>query len=361
MDASLRAGLVGRNRRRAAIGLGVASVLAAVVFVVGASQVPTTPTGYDNAGNALHPPPVLVSPVWIAGLALGSGLLAAAYAYWNGGLLVAIGIEAGALLPLAVFADYGVYRNGLSGLEGVFGQGAQTTLARSAAIALVAGTLAYALGNELRNRTSGRRGSPFRANSRLEPPFWAALVGDDPDLAGTQVAVGVALATLPLLAVLLVPYLPGQSGYDLAFAVVAVGLLPVALGGVVATRRAAVAVPLALTVPLGIQALHPYDSVWVPLLLFLVAVLATAEGARRHGALVPCLAAPAIPLFTLGVALQSPPISGCEWLGRGTGPFYCSTGPVELLTAGLTLAAVGIGIGLLGFLLGVSVRRPAPE
>lgn len=351
MRGSLRTALTGRDRRRAGIGLAGAIVLAAVVIAVGSSQVPTTPTGYDNAGNALHPPPAIVSPVWVAGIAAVSGFIAAAHAYWNGGLLVAVGIEAGALLPLAVFADYDVYRRGVSALRWDLGQGAMTTLVRGVGLALAVGTLAFLVGNELRLHVTGRR----------EPLLGAPLVGDNPDLAGTQVGVGAALATLPLLVVLLVPYLPGRSGYDLAFTVVAVGLLPVAFGGVVARRRAAVSVPLALTVPFAIQALHPYDPVWVPLLLFLVAVLATAEGARRHGALVPCLAAPTIPLFTFGVALQSPQVSGCEWLGRGTGPFYCSTGPADLLTAGLTLAAVGLGIGLLGFLLGVSVRRLVPE
>lgn len=350
MDGSFRVGLGGRERRRTGVGLAAALALAAGVFAVGASQVPTTPTGYDNAGNALHPPPAIVSPAWIAGIALVAGTVAAAYAYWNGGLLVAVGIELGALLPLAAFADLFVYRNGLSALRWDLGQGAMTTLARSVAVALAAGTLAYIVGNELRLSATGRR----------EPLLNAPFVGDDPDLAGTQVAVGVAVGTLPLLAVLLVPYLPGRSAYDLTFAVVAVGLLPVAFAGAVAMRRTAAVVPVALAIPVGALALHPYDPVWVPLLLSLVAVLATAEATRRHGALLPSLTAPAIPLALLAVALESPPISGCEWLGRGSGPFYCSTGPIELLTAGLFGAALGAGLGLLGFLVGTGVRRVAP-
>lgn len=351
MDTGLRAELLGRDRRRAQVGLVAALGLFAATFAIGADQVPTTPTGYDNAGNALHQPPPIVSPVWITGIALVAGVVAVAYAYWNGGSLVAVAIEAGALLPLAVFADYDVYRNGLSAFRWNLGQGAMTTLVRSVGIALAAGTLAYVVGNELRLHATGRR----------EPLLGSPFVGDDPDLAGTQVAVGTAAGTLPLLAVLVVPYLPGRSKLDLLLAVVAVGLVPVAFAGLVARRRAAVGVPIALAVPVVILALHPYDPVWVLLLLFLVAVLATAEAAHRHGALVPCLVATAVPLGLLGVSLVTPRISGCEWMGQGSGPFYCSTGPVDLLTAGLTGAAFGLGIGLLGFLLGVGLRRTGSE
>jgi hypothetical protein len=87
MDERLRPGLLGRDRARTAVGLAVGAVLAAAVVATGVSQVPTTPTGYDALGDPLHPEPAIVSPTWVAAIAVVAGIVATGYAYWNGGLL----------------------------------------------------------------------------------------------------------------------------------------------------------------------------------------------------------------------------------------------------------------------------------
>jgi hypothetical protein len=331
----------------------MAATLFLGVFVLGVTQVPTSPTGYDNAGNALHQPPPLVSPTWIAGVAVGAGSISVAYAYWNGGLLTTIGIELGALLPLAVFADYGVYRNGLSGFTGSFGDGAMATLSRSIGIALVAGAFAYLIGNELRLR---------RARDRL-PWYTNFFIGRDSDLVGTQMAIASALAAVPLAAILIVPYIasgPAPNLFQLTFAVVFVGTILVAGGAVLTGRRGVVVTSIAISGTFGIYHLDPGSPIF-PLLLVLLTVVSTASASYLHAAPAPSLASPALPFFSLIAALETPALSGCRWMASATGPFECSTGPIEILGAGMMGGGIGAALGLLGFLIGAGIRRVAME
>lgn len=346
MEERLGVALLGRHRRRAMVALTAAAGAAGVVLAVGAAQVPTATSGYSET---YHPDPAILSTPWVAALALVAGVLATGYAYCNGGLLVAVAIEAGALLPTAVFADLDVVAQGLSAaaLAGPIEPGVETALVTNGAVAGVAATLAVVVGNELRLYVTDTR-EPWLDDG--------ALAGRDAGLAADQVALGAALATLPLGAYLAVPALGGDE-LSTAWLVTGLGLLPVAAGSVLARRPRGAVIVLGLAGTLAVGLVAPNHPL-LPATVLTAAVLPTAAAARRHGAPVPCMVWLALPLATMAVAFGSPRLTGCQVLAAGAD---CHLRPVRVAERVVFGATLGAVLGLFGYLLGAGTRRVAPE
>lgn len=169
--------LLGRDRKRTIISIGVAIALFVIVFLVSAIA---ESRGLTNDWFARYPLAVLGFLVVIGAMAVGT-------AYWNSGLVPSW---------LVAFAPtFGWLWTVLVGNETAFPEGVAAPFGLAVIIAVPLGTVGYAVGRflRLRNTEDGKDAFP--------EPSLGILLGDDPNQLvswGTR-AVALSLATAVLI------------------------------------------------------------------------------------------------------------------------------------------------------------------